>query len=89
MIQPDFPQLEYTRHAIQVLSERKIPVEWVVRTIVSPALRMPDPNDPRIERFFRRIPEQDNRVLRVAANTHAVPWRVVSVFFDRKMRGKL
>ncbi len=29
------------------------------------------------------------RVLRVAVNTSVDPWRVVSVFFDRDMRGEL
>ena len=57
--------------------------------VARPALRVPDPNDAQVERFFRHIPEQDNRILRVAVNTHVTPWRVVSVFFDRSMRGKL
>ena len=82
-------KLEFTKHAIQVMAERGIPVEWVARAIAEPALRVPDPNDPQVERFFRRIPEQDDRILRVAVNTHVAPWRVVSVFFDRNMRGKL
>ena len=71
------------------MGERMIPEPWVQRVVASPELRMSDPNDPQIERFFRRIPEKDNRVLRVAVNTHVAPWRVVSVFFDRNMRGKL
>ena len=61
-------------------------VEWVV---AEPALREPDLDDPEVERFFRRIPEQGERVLRVAVNTRVAPWRVVSVFFDRNMKGKL
>ena len=50
---------------------------------------MPDSNEPGVERFYRSIPERDNRIVRVAVNTSVVPWRVVSVFFDRSMRGKL
>lgn len=50
---------------------------------------MQDPEDPEIERFYLAIPENGNRVLRVAANTNVTPWRVVSAFFDRDMRGKL
>lgn len=82
-------KLEFTKHAIQVMEERSIPMEWVVQAIAKPALRIPDPHDPQVERFFRRIPEQDDRVLRVVANTHVTPWRVVSAFFDRSMREKL
>jgi hypothetical protein len=38
---------------------------------------------------LRSIPEFGGRVLRVAVNTAVEPNRVVSVFFDRKMKGKL
>lgn len=66
-----------------------IAIEWVERTVEEPDLRTSDPNDAEVERFFRRIPERDGRVLRVAVNTHVEPWRVVSVFFDRRVRGTL
>lgn len=82
-------QLELSRHAVHVMAERMVSIKWVEETVGEPALRLPDPNDPEIERFFRRIPDRDNRVLRVAVNTRVTPWRVVSVFFDRTMRGKL
>jgi len=48
-----------------------------------------DPKDATVERRFRRIPEYGGRVLRVAVNTAVEPNRVVSVFFDRQMKGKL
>ena len=79
-------ELEFTRHAVQVMAEREIAVEWVERAVAGPTLRAPDPNDPEVERFYRRIPERDGRALRVVVNTHKAPWRVVSVFFDRNAR---
>ena len=82
-------RLDYTEHAVFAMNERMIPVEWVESAVTEPELRAPDPNDLEVERFFRRIPEYGNRVLRVAVNTTVDPWRVVSVFFDRRMRGKL
>lgn len=82
-------RLNLTRHARGVMAERMIPGEWVERTVGAPELRTQDPGDPQVERFFRRIPERGDRVLRVAVNTRVVPWRVVSVFFDRVMRGQL
>ena len=82
-------ELEFTKHAIHVLAERTVSREWVERTVREPELRQPDPNDPLVERFFRRIPENGNRTLRVAVNTQVAPWRVVSVFFDRSKRDKL
>ena len=82
-------RLDYTRHAIHAMEERMIPREWVESAVEEPALRTTDPNVPEAERFFRRVPERGDRVLRVVVNTRVVPWRVVSVFFDRSKRGEL
>jgi hypothetical protein len=80
---------DFSKHARKVLEERKIPVEWVERTLAAPELRLPDPDDAAVERRYRKIPEYGGRVLRVAVNNTVEPERVVSVFFDRKMKGKL
>ena len=80
---------ELTKHAQKVLDEREILVEWVERTLSAPELILPDPDDATLERHFRRLPEFGGRVLRVAVNAAVDPMRVVSVFFDRKMKGKL
>lgn len=81
--------LEFTAHARFAMVERSIPTEWVVRLVSEPELRISDPNDVDVERFFGRVPEREGRVLRVAVNTQVTPWRIVSVFFDRRMRGRL
>lgn len=80
---------ELTKHAEKVLAEREIAAEWMKRTLSSPELGLLDPDDATVERRFRRIPEFGGRVLRVAVNTTVEPNRIVSVFFDRKMKGKL
>jgi hypothetical protein len=80
---------ELTKHAQKVLAEREIAVEWMERTLNEPELRLPDTDDPKVERRYRRIPEFGGRVLRVAVNSGVEPNRVVSVFFDRTMKGKL
>ncbi len=85
----EWVELECTKHAVHAMAERMIPMEWVKLAVAEPALRMPDPNDPEVERFFCAIPERGNRILRVAVNTRVASWRVVSVFFDRNMKGKL
>ena len=82
-------ELELTRHAVYVMSQRRIRMEWVERTVVEPALRIPDPHDSALERLYLSIPERGGRVLRVVVNTCVAPRRVISVFFDRGMRGKL
>jgi hypothetical protein len=80
---------ELTKHAQNVLRERGIAVEWMERTLFEPECILQDPSDPMVKRYFRRIPEFEGRILRVAVNTMIDPNRVVSVFFDRTMKGKL
>jgi hypothetical protein len=78
-----------TEHAKKVLAEREIPLEWLERALNEPLLCALDPDDVSLERRYRPIPEYEGRVLRVVVNPSVEPVRVVSVFFDRKMRGKL
>ena len=80
---------QLTNHAKKALAEREISVEWLERTLTAPELTLPDPDDAEVERRFRKIPEFGGRVLRVAINTKVEPVRIVSVFFDRTMKGKL
>ena len=89
MVYDEAIPLEYTVHAIVAMYERNILAEWVQRVVNAPTLRLPDSHDTELERFFRAIPENEDRVLRVVVNTHTMTWRVVSVFFDRAMKGEL
>ena len=82
-------ELILTAHARQVMAERGILLEWVQRAVDAPALRNRDPYDEEVERFYLPVAERGNRVLRVAVNVTSDPWRVVTVFFDRAMRGEL
>ncbi len=80
---------ELTQHARDVLQERKIPVEWMERVLTRPALVEPSATDTTAESRLAKIPEHGDRVLRVVVNPTVVPERVVSVYFDRTMKGKL
>lgn len=80
---------QLSRHAVKVLEERQISIAWMEQTLSVPELTLPDLQDFEVERRFRRIPECGGRVLRVAVNVTVIPNRVVSVFFDRAMKGKL
>jgi len=79
----------FTLHATRQMAEREIRRQWVTLVIESPERREADRRDPTIELFYGRIHPAESRVLLVAVNTQADPWRVVSVFFDRRMRGRL
>jgi hypothetical protein len=80
---------EITKHAKKVMEERGILDAWVVRTFSSAELTWPDPKDAQVEQRFRRIPEFGGRILRVVVNKAVEPKRILSVFFDRAMKGKL
>ena len=82
-------ELYFTRHARDRMALRNIIDTWVEGVIAEPALREPDPTDPEIERFYGRISELDSHYLRVAVNTVANPWRVVTVFVDSGVGGRL
>jgi hypothetical protein len=80
---------DLTKHAQKALEERGIQIEWLERTLSAPECVLPDSSESTVERYFRCIPEFGVRILRVAVNTSVEPNRVVSVFFDRAMKGKL
>ena len=82
-------QYVLTTHATDALGKRKVLREWLERVLTAPSRRLPDPIDPTLEHRLAIIPEHDNRVLRVIVNTQFNPVRVVTLYFDRTMRGKL
>jgi hypothetical protein len=80
---------QLTKHAGEVMQERGIVREWLERALSHPALVEPSNRDPALESRFVKIPEFADRVLRVVVNKQIVPERVVSVYFDRTMKGKI
>lgn len=69
------------------MAQRGITRHDVRRVLAHPDRLEPDPGDDEllhaVKRFFRR---GDSIVLRVVYNRLARPWRVVTVFFDRRTR---
>lgn len=78
-----------THHAEDAMVKRKIEKEWLERVLTSPQRIEKDAIDPMLEHRLAVISECDNRVLRVIINPHLNPMRVITLFFDRKMRGKI
>lgn len=78
-----------TQHARDALAKRKIDVEWLERTLARPQIIEQDKTDPALEHRLASIPEHGDRVLRIIVNKFESPIRVVTLFFDRKMRGRL
>jgi len=79
--------LEFSAHARVVMAERQIPEAWVRAAIQSPD--QSELSDDGNRHFLKAIPEYGGRVLRVVASARGIPVRVVTVFFDRRLRRRL
>lgn len=73
---------------MEVLNEREIATTWVVRVLVAPERTERDRSDPELMHALGRIAERDGRVFRVVYNSAVKPPRIVTVYFDRRERGK-
>jgi hypothetical protein len=80
---------DLTQHAKDVITERDIQRVWLERVPESSELIEPDRDDPDLKHHVGRISEYGNRALHVVLNTSVTPIRVVTAYFDRKMRGRL
>ena len=82
--------MDYTlsEHAETTIYERGIKPEWIDRALDDPDLS-PHKSDPTLPHVLKRIPENENRVLRVVYNTDKNPINIVTAYFDRTMKGKL
>ena len=82
-------QLEYSDHATKAMRERGIDLLWVQRVVENPARTEPDRLDPAVTHALAGIPEFGDRVLRVIYNANVQPWRIITAYFDRGMKGRL
>ncbi|MEO6543410.1 MAG: DUF4258 domain-containing protein [Nitrospiraceae bacterium] len=81
---------DLTDHARESLRKRPtIRLEWVERVLQQPERVEPDSVDAELEHRLGRIPEYDGRVLRVIVKKAANPPRIITCYFDRKMRRQL
>lgn len=76
--------MELTRHARNMLEERGIPEDWLWRALENPDGRESG-EDGNIH-YTKAIHERAGRVLRVVVNADMEPNRIVTVFFDRRLR---
>ena len=69
--------------------ERSIEPHWIEMALVEPDRKELDSIDPTALHALKRIVAMDNRILRVVYNAAVTPVRIISVYFDRGMKGKL
>jgi hypothetical protein len=81
---------ELSEHARESLRKRSvIRLEWVERVLAHPGRVESDRVDPQLEHRLGRIDEYDGRVLQAIVNPSHSPVKVITVYFDRRVRGKL
>jgi hypothetical protein len=80
------PGFELSLHALNMVVEREIMEEWVWRALRSPDRTFSE-NDGTIH-YIKAIVERDNRVLRVIVNPGVDLQRIITIFFDRRLREK-
>jgi hypothetical protein len=83
------PAYQLTSHAETALRKRKIELAWLERALADPDWREVDASKPGLTHAFVRIAERNDRVLRVVYNATVDPVRVITAYFDRRLRGKL
>lgn len=76
----------FTTHARAAIVERNIKEEWVWRAIASPDRT--EIGEDENTHFLKIIPEFEERTLRVVVNKNVHPNRIVTSFFDRRVRRK-
>jgi hypothetical protein len=86
---PSMTRYDLSQHSKDVISERHIRLAWLEQVLDSPELREADRDDPELMHHVGRIKENGNRALRVVFKKSVSPVRIVTVYFDRKMKGKL
>lgn len=80
---------EISDHARMTIMERGVDLEWIVRVVQRPLKTHPDPRNPTAIHALGKIPEYGDRVLRVIYNPNVSPSRIITAFFDRRMKGRL
>jgi hypothetical protein len=83
------PSYQLSQHARRRIERRQIRPEWIVAALTNPDRVEPDALDPALRHALKKIEEMDNRVLRLVYNPSVEPPRIVSVYFDRSLRGKV
>jgi hypothetical protein len=76
--------MEDSIHFADMLRERGIKREWVNAALDNPG-RTED-HDDGTRHFISQIPEFNNRWLRVVVNVTVFPEKLVTAFFDRRLR---
>lgn len=77
-------EYEFSEHAYDMLKERNIREAWVQLVLDNPEKK--ESMDDGTVHYIRSIEQHEGRYLRVVVNPDVRPQRIVTVFFDRRIR---
>lgn len=75
-----------TKHAQFQIQERKIRESWVQATLNNPDRTIPLADEHSNTHYLKQIADFGNRCLRVVVNPQVEPNRIVTLFFDRRIK---
>jgi len=75
-----------TEHARTVLAQRGIEPKWVQSTVDNPQRVETRPDG--TSHFLAVIPQREGHVLRVVVKARTRPRKVITAFFDRRLKGE-
>jgi hypothetical protein len=77
---------DFTEHARYQIQERAIQISWIDETLSNPQTLIPEADVHGNTHYLKQISEFGQRWLRVVVNPNVKPQRVVTVFFDRRVK---
>jgi hypothetical protein len=75
----------FSKHALDMMEERNISEDWVWR-VLNESQNTFTSEDGNLH-FTKSILEKENRILHVVVNPNVSSKRIVTLFFDRRLRG--
>jgi len=78
--------IRFTKHGREAATTRKIAIEWIEATVLTPDSMSRDPRQPELVRSYRAIAASDGRVLRVVHKVVGSDNLIITVHFDRGVK---
>jgi Domain of unknown function (DUF4258) len=79
-------RFELSEHARYQMQERKIQASWLDETLATPERLLTLADSHGNTHYLRKIADFGDRWLRVVVNPNVDPKRVVTIFFDRRVK---
>jgi len=73
-------------HARYQMQERNILELWIEEALTEPEKLLPFADPHGNTHYLKRIQNFGDRWLRVVVNPHLIPKRIVTIFFDRRVK---